>query len=86
MKGLKPCPFCKGKGRLVIKGRLETSYFSYYIRCSSCGVKSDCYPDYNREISKNHAFEWWNYNIEWILKKKLSKSKAMTIWKERSHQ
>ncbi len=84
---LNPCPVCKNKARWASeRRRLATDYFSYFIRCSCCGIKGQCYPDYNIEVTKKFAAEWWNYNTKLITrkKKKLSKRQRLSAWNRRT--
>jgi len=50
MNGLKPCPFCGGKGRSVMND-------AWIIECSYCWAQTDCFD------TEQKAIEAWNRRV-----------------------
>jgi Lar family restriction alleviation protein len=58
MNGLKPCPFCGGKVRLIKQNPAYVTYWTIFCNDSSCPVKPQL-PDYEY-TSEESAIEAWN--------------------------
>lgn len=52
---IKPCPFCGGKGELIMETSPHVSRPRYFVACSVCGCEM---PRISRKTMK--AIEVWN--------------------------
>ena len=61
---IKPCPFCGGKARLIIKYSEKTESYFMRVKCYRCNAQSATYSDEamptDDSESKKSAIEAWN--------------------------
>ena len=59
---LKPCPFCGGKARVVIKS-FDVFMNGAFVICEKCGARTDLIETNAEYSAKDRAVEYWNKRV-----------------------
>lgn len=79
IEGLKPCPFCGGKGELTFKGQKlcdDTVKGFIIVRCTTCGAAA------KGQYYRGEPVEKWEYDID----ETLGGAAAIEAWNRRTEE